>query len=236
MRALYIFPHPDDESFGPAGPIWQQRRSGHDVFLLTLTRGGATKQRHRLGYSVEQMGEVRYREMLDVERTLDLSGMTVLDLPDSGLKELDPCVIERVVADEIGRVEPDVLVSYAVDGVSGFQDHLVTHAVVKRVFCQLRESMPSLRRLAMLTISPDNPTLSDSSFRLHTSTEEEIDCVIALEEEDREKFLEALACYRTYAAVIDASNVREAVGSAVPFEFFQERFDPPVADMFEGLQ
>ncbi len=36
MRILYIFPHPDDESFGPARAMAAQRRQGHDVYLLTL--------------------------------------------------------------------------------------------------------------------------------------------------------------------------------------------------------
>ena len=109
MKALYILAHPDDESFGPAAAISKQRRQGHEIYLLTLTRGGATRQRFKYGYSVAEMGEVRYREMLDVARVLDLSGMTVLDLPDSVLKEMDPREIEQVVAKEIERVQPDTL-------------------------------------------------------------------------------------------------------------------------------
>ncbi|MBD3182822.1 PIG-L family deacetylase, partial [Candidatus Poribacteria bacterium] len=74
-KILYIFPHPDDESFGPAAAIHSQIKRGNQISLLTLTKGGATKQRHKLGLSVEEMGEVRYREMLDVKKTLKLSDM-----------------------------------------------------------------------------------------------------------------------------------------------------------------
>jgi LmbE family N-acetylglucosaminyl deacetylase len=49
MKVLYVFAHPDDESFGPARAMFKQRREGHEVHLLTLTRGGATKQRHKYG-------------------------------------------------------------------------------------------------------------------------------------------------------------------------------------------
>jgi len=35
MKILYVFPHPDDESFGPARAIAAQVRAGHEVFLLT---------------------------------------------------------------------------------------------------------------------------------------------------------------------------------------------------------
>jgi LmbE family N-acetylglucosaminyl deacetylase len=55
MRILYIFPHPDDESFGPARAMAAQRRQGHEVYLLMLTRGEATKVRHKFGWTLEQM-------------------------------------------------------------------------------------------------------------------------------------------------------------------------------------
>ena len=52
---MYIFPHPDDESFGPAAAIHQQIQEGNEVVLLTFTKGGATKIRHQLGLSVQEM-------------------------------------------------------------------------------------------------------------------------------------------------------------------------------------
>jgi len=43
VNILYVFPHPDDESFGPAGVIDAQVKEGHQVYLLTLTKGGAVE-------------------------------------------------------------------------------------------------------------------------------------------------------------------------------------------------
>src|SRR5699024_12152135 len=125
MKILYIFPHPDDESFGPAPAISAQLRKGHEVHLLTLTRGEATKQRHRLGISKEEMGAIRFNEMQQVKQVLGLSSMTVLDLPDNNLKELNPIKIEEAVKKYINIIKPAVVVTYAVHGVSGFEDHLV---------------------------------------------------------------------------------------------------------------
>ena len=68
MKILYIYPHPDDESFGPGNVMHKQVREGHEVYLLTLTKGGATKMRFELNLSIEEMGEVRYKEMLCVEK------------------------------------------------------------------------------------------------------------------------------------------------------------------------
>jgi len=236
MKVLYVFPHPDDESFGPAVAISNQRRNGHEVYLLTLTKGGATRQRHALGLSVEEMGEVRYREMQDVARVLDLTEMTVLDLPDSGLKEMDPRDIERVVAEHIRRIRPDVVVSYPVHGISGFHDHLVMHAIVKRVFVELRDSGEDyLKRLAFYTLGPANADRAESRFTLNISKDEEIDCIIRGGEQDFQAFEQALSCYTSYHQVIDASGVRRIIVNDQYFEIYGERYDPPLQCLFQGI-
>ena len=236
MKILYIYPHPDDESFGPARAMYKQRRQGHDVYLFTLTKGGATKQRFKYGYSIEAMGEVRYQEMLCVAKTLDLSGMTVLDLPDSGLKEMDPREIEEVIRVEIERLQPQVVVTYAVHGISGFHDHLVCHAVVKRVFVELQGKTPWLKRLAFHTVTAE---LAEKSphFRLSSSSAEEIDCVFQVDPVDIEKNLEALDCYVTFQETIEKSGVKDLVRTTdIAFELYRENYDPPLVDLFAGIE
>jgi len=235
MKILYIFPHPDDESFGPAPAIATQRRQGHEVYLFTLTRGEATKQRFRLGVSKKEMGEIRYQEMQCVEKVLDLNGMTVFDLPDSGLKEMDPADIEEVIYNQINKIKPDVVVTYAVHGVSGFEDHLVSHAVVKRVYCDMkkREEKNYPKRLAFFTHFSEEE--SEGKFNLKSSKIEDIDCWVKASDEDYQKFKDALDCYETYQQVIEESNVKEEVSNRVPFEIFQEDFDPPLDDITDEL-
>jgi len=232
-KILYILPHPDDESFGPARAIAAQVRQGHEVFLLTLTRGEATKMRYKFGYSLAEMGEVRYREMLKVKEVLKLAGMTVLDFPDSGLKELDPRAIERAVESEIARVRPAVVVTYPVHGISGFHDHIVGHAVVKRVFVEMRDQGAKyLKRLAFeaMTSIPE-----DFNWKhLNLSKAEEIDCVYDCTPEDMAVFQRALDCYETYMEVIAESRVRE-MSNRAEFEIFQEDHKPPLSDLTEGL-
>jgi N-acetylglucosamine malate deacetylase 2 len=235
MRVLYIFPHPDDESFGPAPAIASQIRHGHEVFLLTYTRGGATKVRHKYGYSIEQMGDVRFAEMREVAKTLRLTGMQVLDLPDSGLKELDPIELEHITEEHVRTVKPDVLVTYAVHGISGFHDHLVTHAIVKRVFCKLRKEWNEApRRLALFTLAETG--MEDGKFKLHTSSNDEIDCAIPVTSDDIRRAADALDCYRTYQEVIRDAKVLERTGDTIYFEFFQEQFNTHVNSLFHGLE
>ncbi|MDZ4711678.1 MAG: PIG-L family deacetylase [bacterium] len=234
MKILYIFPHPDDESFGPASAMSKQRREGHEVYLLTLTKGGATKQRHKFNYSIGEMGEVRYKEMLDVARVLDLSGMTVLDLPDSQLKKMDPRDIEKVIEKEIERIKPDVVVTYAVHGISGFHDHLVSHAVVKRVYVAMKEKNPYLKRLAFFTIT-EEAAAKQKHFHLSGTKDEEIACVYEVDEIDIENTRKALDCYVTFKETIEATDIKNQIHNSSQFEIYMEEHDEKLKDLFEKL-
>ncbi|MBN1811275.1 MAG: PIG-L family deacetylase [Anaerolineae bacterium] len=235
MRILYIFSHPDDESFGPARVMSRQRRQGHEVYLLTLTRGGATRQRHKYGYSIAEMGEVRSQEMLDVARVLDLTGMTVLDLPDSGLDGMDPREIEAVVAEHIEQIQPQVVVTDAVHGISGFFDHLVCHAVVKRAYVELRERVDYLKRLAFWTIRAEETAGASELFHLTGSKAEDIDVVMIVDEVDVEKQRQALDCYVTYRETIEKAGARRNIPREAVFEIYQEAHDPPLKSLVEDL-
>lgn len=234
MRILYVFSHPDDESFGPSLAIAAQRRAGHEVYLLTLTRGEATKVRHKFGWSLEQMGEARYREMLAVKQTLDLSDMRVLTFADGKLKELDPWSIEEAVRNEILRVKPHVVVTYPVHGVSGFHDHIITHTTVTRAYLELKGPEHSwLQRLAYFTLAT---APAEFPWHLNVTKPEEIDCTFEVTESDMELFHKALDCYVTYAEVIASTKIHDFFGKDVHFEIFREDHKPPLTDLCAGLR
>ena len=234
MKVLYIYPHPDDESFGPAHAMHKQSRDGHDVHLLTLTRGGVTRQRHKYGYSVSEMGNVRFKEMQAVAETLKLKGMSVLDFPDSGLKDLDPRQLENAVEDEIHRVCPQVVVTYPVHGISGFYDHLVTHAVVKRVFVALKEMVPVLQRLAFISITESQA--KNGYFPLHSTPNQEIACIETVDKEDIEAAHRALDCYVTFQETIEKTGIKSYFNREARFQLFLESFHPPLQSLFHQLK
>jgi LmbE family N-acetylglucosaminyl deacetylase len=233
MRVLYIFPHPDDESFGPARAMAAQRRQNHQVYLLTLTRGEATSVRHKLGWTLDQMGAARYREMQDVKSTLDLADMRILDLPDGKLKELDPWQVEDAIRDEMLRVRPHVVVTFPVHGISGFHDHIVTYAAVTRVYLELRRpEHPWLQRLAFFTVAA---APANFPWHVNITKPEEIDCVLEASPSDMERFHKALDCYVTYADVIAATRIHDVFGTDIYFEIYREDHKPPLSDLFAGL-
>mgnify|MGYP006289284881 CR=1 FL=1 len=232
---LYVFPHPDDECFGPAPALARQRREGHAVHLLTLTRGEATSQRERLGYSKAEMAEARYQEMQNVAEALDLSSLTVLEYPDGQLAELNPLVLEEEIADHVHAVEPDVLVTYPVHGVSGHPDHLVTHAVVKRLACAFQaDGAPHPRRLAFFTL-PAPSADNNRPAHLRHSPPGLIDCVVEVQDTDLETARKALHCYETYRPVIEEHQPLQSVVDGVRFELFGETHDPPLTSLLGAL-
>ena len=232
---LYVFPHPDDECFGPVPGIARQKRDGHAVHLLTLTRGEATSQRERLGYSKAQMAETRYREMKDVAEVLDLSSLTVLEYTDGALAELTPLVLEDEIAAALHERVPDVLITYPVHGISGHPDHLVNHAIVKRVTCALRKDGAAVpRRLAFFTLPPP-PENADRPPHLRHSPPELIDCELPIQDADLDLGREALYCYETYRPVIEEHRPLESTGDHLSYEIFGETHDPPLSSLVDAL-
>ena len=235
MKILYIFPHPDDESYGPAGAMFAQRQEGHEVHLLTLTKGGATKERFQLGLSVEEMGELRVKEMQEVAKVLQLSSLNIWDWTDNGMQDMDPRFMEKEIANFILELKPQIIVTYPVHGISGFHDHLICHAIVKRVFLELKENPENqfLKRLAFFTIIDNgSPTFSPEGFvRMRHSAEERIDCEFNISDGAFQKNLDALDCYKTYQAVIEISKIKEKIGKAIHYEFYNEIFSPRLNDI-----
>ena len=234
VTLLYVFPHPDDESFGPAPAIARQVREGHTVALLTLTKGGATNVRHDLGLSVDEMGETREREMACVAEALGID-LTVLDYPDGGLADLDPRDLEHVIERKIEAVGPDVVVTYVDHGMSVHPDHLVTHAVVKRAYRAACDEMAgrSPRRLAFFTLVGEH--LDHNPTGLRTTPLAEVGAVVEFSDEDRQRAAAALDCYETYQEAIETNRPLRQVSEGVGFVLFQESHSPPLGSLTDDL-
>lgn len=237
MKLLYIFPHPDDESFGPAGGIHQQIKEGHQVFLLTLTKGGATRVRHGLGLTVKQMGEVREREMLNVKTTLGISEMTILDYEDGALARENPIALEEEIKRWLQFYKPDIVVTYPVHGGSGHHDHIALHHVIKRIFYERLPGLSFWKRLAFFTvIDTGKPMFLEGGVpRVTQSTAEDISVILTLDDQDIGAMKAALLCYETYQEVVRSTNVIDRIGNKIHFELADEKFEPALSSLTEQI-
>jgi len=126
QSVLAIGAHPDDVEIGAAGTLLAHRRMGHDVSILTLSRGAR--------------GGVKDTRASESQQAAKVIGATLFheDLRDTSISEGDPTigVISRVVAE----VRPTVIYTHSLHDVH--QDHRNTHRAalvavrgVGRVYC-----------------------------------------------------------------------------------------------------
>lgn len=153
--------------------------------------------------------------------------------PDGELKNLNPIEIENVIESYIHKIQPDIVSTYAVHGASGFHDHWVTHAVVKRVFREMKKANGYPKRLALFTRMGEIDR--DGKFRMEASDDDEIKYIEKYSGRDRKNFEAALDCYEAYQEVIEASSVKKVVNNEVPFEIFGESIDGRLQSLEQGL-
>jgi LmbE family N-acetylglucosaminyl deacetylase/CheY-like chemotaxis protein len=126
QAVLAIGSHPDDVEIGAAGALLMHRGLGHEISILTLSRGarGGTES-------------TRASESENAARTLGAT-LYLEDLQDTQIAEGDPTigVISRVVE----AVRPTVIYTHSLHDVH--QDHRNTHRAamvairqVRRVYC-----------------------------------------------------------------------------------------------------
>lgn len=118
QRVLAVIAHPDDESFGLGGVIGELARAGADVAVLCFTQGGASTLHTGEG----ELREIRSRELTAAADILGVRGVELRNLPDGELSSMVPA-LTRETATAITRYDPDGLLIFHRDGVTGHPDH-----------------------------------------------------------------------------------------------------------------
>lgn len=232
---LFVFAHPDDESYTVAGTIARYARDGKTrVAVATLTRGESSRHLASLGIPAEELGRRREAEVREALAHLGPVEHFQFAFPDGGMRQLDPREVEATIADVVRRVRPDVLVTFDVHGISGHPDHNVTTACVTRVFLEERERTGCPRRLVYVVVRPED--VEGLARLLHAARPGEIDVEI-----DCEEFLEArrraLHAHRSVIGDIERDNRDERLMRATEcYLLYRERPEGrPVRDLFAGL-
>lgn len=123
---LCVMPHPDDESFGPAGTIARYAAQAVPVDLLVFTRGQAGTRPEPLD-SPEQLGRVREYETRAAAKVLGIRGVTFLDYMDGQLDEADHDELAAHVAQAIEGARADAVITFGPHGITKHPDHIACH-------------------------------------------------------------------------------------------------------------
>ncbi len=232
-KAFCIFPHPDDESFLIGGSIASMTASGHEVFLYTLTRGERSRHAARLGITPEELGARRSLEVRNAAEILGITRFIQGDYPDGGLRDLDPRVLEADIKQKIRDLQPNLLITFDVQGGSVHPDHIVMHHIVKRVFVELRESMPVLQRLAFCVL----PLSRTATWprKVFGVADERIDVRLSVAQVREIEHAAIHAHESVIGDVHDHNYDNWMLWEEECFTLFGESYDPAAADLFYGL-
>ena len=127
---LAIFAHPDDESNAAGGTLARYAREGATVTLVSATRG-------ELGIpSVvpEAAGRLREQELRAAAAALGARGVRFLGYRDGELANADRQEAEARILALLGELEPQVVVTFGPDGISGHPDHVTVSRWVTAAF------------------------------------------------------------------------------------------------------
>src|SRR5687767_10228533 len=123
-RLLFIFAHPDDESFGVAGIARMYADRGAELAIVTATRGDAGRAGEPPICSRDELPARREAELRDAATILGIRHVTVLDYLDKHLAEAPSDTIRRELVSAIRRHRPQVVVTFDPDGANLHPDHI----------------------------------------------------------------------------------------------------------------
>lgn len=128
-RMLVILAHPDDESFAVGGTLAKYAHQDVQVILLCATRGEAGIP----GVSPSEAGEIRERELRRAANHLGIE-VYLSGFPDGQLANTDPETLLEHIACWIDLVQPQVILTFGPEGVSGHPDHVTISQIVTQAY------------------------------------------------------------------------------------------------------
>lgn len=125
---LCIFAHPDDEAFGPSGVIakWARER---EVYLICATDGDAA-----FGEGNGSLAKTRKQELLASANILGVKEVIFFDFADGSLSNSLYHKLESKIMEVVDRVNPEILLTFGENGISGHIDHIVCSMVSSFIF------------------------------------------------------------------------------------------------------
>jgi mycothiol conjugate amidase Mca len=146
LTLMAVHAHPDDEAIGTGGILARAAAEGIQTVLVTCTGGEVGEIAPDTGVSLEQLAEVRERELREACRLLGVTHLELLGYRDSGMAGTadndHPNAFARADLGEataklvalVRTYRPDVLVTYNENGFYGHPDHINAHRITVGAF------------------------------------------------------------------------------------------------------
>ncbi len=119
---LAVWAHPDDETFCAGGLLASAVANEQRVICLTLTKGEAGVQ-DVSRWPANELGKIRAKEMADGLKVLGIEDYHCLDYADGGCANVADEEGGRAVKAFIDTHQPDTILTFGPDGLTGHNDH-----------------------------------------------------------------------------------------------------------------
>jgi LmbE family N-acetylglucosaminyl deacetylase len=127
LTLMAVFAHPDDEAFGTGGTLARYAAEGHDVYLVTATRGEAGQIALPELATPASLPAVREQELRCACRAYGIHPPIFLDYLDGQLTIVNQGQAVGKLVRIIRSLKPQAMITFGPDGIYGHYDHLAVH-------------------------------------------------------------------------------------------------------------
>jgi LmbE family N-acetylglucosaminyl deacetylase len=158
---LGVWAHPDDESFLAGGLLAEVARRGGRIVTVTATAG-----EHGADDPISQPPvELAVRRTGELDSALGVLGgepAVHLGYEDGACDKVTARLASHLIGRILDRVEPDIVLTFGPDGVTGHPDHLAVGCWVRRAVAERGDRFP------LVTTAAANAWPDDGVERLHS--------------------------------------------------------------------
>lgn len=203
MLALFIFAHPDDESFTCGGTILKKTNTGDQVKLICATKGEAGELGDPPVCTRDKLPEVREKELSDASKILGISDIYFLDYFDSKLNEAPIDEVSERLLELLKKESPDEVYTFGPNGLTNHADHIAISLAAVKAFGKYKMLISKPRSLFfVVSAASDIEKLKNSNGgykafgEISGTPDHEISMKVDIHEE-LDKKIEALSCHKS---------------------------------------
>jgi len=193
---LAVFAHPDDESFRCGGTLALLARRGVRVHVLTATRGEAGSCGDPPLCRADELPAVREQELRCACAALGTEPPGLLDYRDGALAGVDEEEAVAQVVAAIRKLQPQVLLTWPPDGLSGHPDHVAVSHWTAQAFQQAAALGPDAPAALYHLAVPRSVARALGLSHLHAVPDEQVTLTVDVSPVWEQK-LAAILCHRT---------------------------------------
>jgi N-acetylglucosamine malate deacetylase 2 len=168
---LLVFAHPDDESFGVSGTVKKYTQQGVPVDLVCATRG-EVGARLDVPENIDT-GTAREAELRAAAAIMGIRDIYFLGYIDGEMDKADTEQVIDKIANIMRRVEPEIVITFGPDGISGHSDHIAVGKAATEAFKRLSAESSGPRKLYYVTIA-ESAVPNAEDFGVATRPDKEV--------------------------------------------------------------